>query len=77
MGKPGGYLSVKRVEHGVRPAGEAVGDFEDFVVDLPLDEQRAQASRCMNCGVAFCQSGLAFNGARQATGCPRWDSYTY
>jgi glutamate synthase (NADPH/NADH) small chain len=24
----------------------------------------------MNCGVPFCQSGLAFNGQRRATGCP-------
>ena len=70
MGKPGAYLSIKRVEHGVRPEGEAVLDFDDFVVDLPLEEQRVQASRCMNCGVPFCQSGLAFNGGRRATGCP-------
>jgi glutamate synthase (NADPH/NADH) small chain len=73
MGKPGAYLSVKRKEHGVRSEREAVLDFEDFVVDLSPEEQRAQASRCMNCGVPFCQSGLAFNGGRRATGCPlRW-----
>lgn len=70
MGRPGAYLKVGRHEHGVRPAVEAVRDFDDFVVDLPRDEQCAQASRCMNCGVAFCQSGVAFAGARQATGCP-------
>ena len=70
MGKPGAYLQVGRQEHGVRPAAESVRDFEDFVVDLPADAQREQASRCMNCGVPFCQSGLRFNGARQATGCP-------
>jgi len=70
MGKPGAYLAIERNEHGVRPAVEAVCDFDDFVVDLPRDEQREQASRCMNCGVAFCQSGIAFNGARHATGCP-------
>ena len=70
MGKPGAYLSVGRLEHGVRRAGEAVLDFEDFVVDLSLEAQRAQASRCMNCGVPFCQSGLAFNGGKRATGCP-------
>ena len=70
MGKPGAYLQIGRQEHGVRPAGESVRDFEDFVVDLPADVQREQASRCMNCGVPFCQSGLHFKGARQATGCP-------
>ena len=70
MGKPGAYLQIGRREHGVRPSAESVRDFEDFVVDLPADAQREQASRCMSCGVPFCQSGLRFNGARQATGCP-------
>ena len=70
MGKPGAYLNIGRHEHGVRPTAEAVRDFDDFTCDLPRDEQCAQASRCMNCGVPFCQSGFAFPGARQATGCP-------
>lgn len=70
MGRPGAYLTIERREHGVRPAAEAVRDFDDFVVDLPRDEQSAQASRCMNCGVAFCQSGFAFPGSRRAVGCP-------
>ena len=70
MGEPGAYLNIGRVEHEVRPATEAVADFDDFVIDLPSEAQRAQASRCMNCGVPFCQSGLAFNGSRRATGCP-------
>ena len=70
MGKPGAYLNIRRREHGMRAAAEAVADFEDIVVDLSVDAQREQASRCMNCGVPFCQSGLAFNGGRRATGCP-------
>ena len=70
MGLPGAYLTIARREHGVRPAIEAVRDYDDVVVDLPAEEQRVQASRCMNCGVPFCQSGLRFGGARQATGCP-------
>ena len=63
-------MHTRRQDHGVRPANEAVCDFDDIVIDLAIDEQRCQASRCMNCGVPFCQSGLPFNGARQATGCP-------
>ena len=63
-------MNVARCEHGMRPAVDAVADFDDITVDLLPEEQRAQASRCMNCGVPFCQSGLRFNGARQATGCP-------
>ncbi|MBE6470741.1 MAG: glutamate synthase subunit beta [Coriobacteriaceae bacterium] len=70
MGKPGAFLQYGRVAHRERPASEAVGDFDDIVVVLTPGEQCVQASRCMNCGVPFCQSGLQFNGARQATGCP-------
>ena len=70
MGKPGAYLSVNRCDHGVRSASNAVADFDDIVVDLPVEAQRVQASRCMNCGVPFCQSGLAFGGAKRQTGCP-------
>lgn len=70
MGLVGGYLTIDRREHGVREAAESVRDFEDIVVDLPMGEQSEQASRCMNCGVPFCQSGLRFAGSRQVTGCP-------
>ena len=70
MGKPGAFLQIERHEHDVRPVAETVRDFDDFVIDLPSEEQREQASRCMNCGVPFCQSGIAFNDARHATGCP-------
>ena len=70
MGKAGAYLQIGRQDHGVRPAAESLRDYEDFVIDLPTETQREQASRCMNCGVPFCQSGLRFNGTRQATGCP-------
>lgn len=69
MGKPGAYLAIDRKEHGMRPAKEALKDFGDL--SLPLDEeaQKAQASRCMYCGVAFCQTGMAFGRAR-TSGCP-------
>ena len=70
MGVTGAYLEIERREHAVRPNAHVVGDFEDFVIDLTDGEQRGQASRCMNCGVPFCQSGLAFNGQKRATGCP-------
>ena len=70
VGKPGAYLNITRQEHGIRCAQEAVADYNSFVIDLPFEVRQKQASRCMNCGVPFCQSGMCFNGARQATGCP-------
>ena len=70
MGRTGAYLQVARKEHGVRSADEAVADYEEFTVPLSADEQREQASRCMNCGVAFCQSGGLFDDIAAMTGCP-------
>jgi glutamate synthase (NADPH/NADH) small chain len=70
MGKPGAYLNLDRVDHGVRASADAVADFDEFVVPLPLEAQEAQASRCMACGVAFCQTGMVFSGERRPTGCP-------
>ncbi len=69
MGKPGAYLEVARREHDVRNATDSVVDYEEIARVLPRDEQRRQASRCMYCGVAFCQAGLSFGGTRP-TGCP-------
>lgn len=69
MGRPGAYLDVARRAHGTRSASDSVADYEEIALPLGSDEQREQASRCMYCGVAFCQSGMSF-GQSRPTGCP-------
>lgn len=69
MGKPGAFLEHGRVAHGLRPVAERTRDFDELYVNLSEDEQRVQASRCMACGVAFCQFGASFGKARPS-GCP-------
>jgi glutamate synthase (NADPH/NADH) small chain len=69
MGKPGAYLKVDRREHAMRDALESLGDFGELALPLAEGEQREQASRCMYCGVAFCQVGMSFGTARPS-GCP-------
>lgn len=69
MGKPGAYLDHVRVEHSIRPIEESIRDFNEFAIPLSEDDQRVQASRCMECGVAFCQTGISFGRAR-TSGCP-------
>lgn len=82
MGKPGAYLQIERCEHGMRNVQEFVGDFGELARPLGTEEQRAQASRCMYCGVAFCQAGVSFGGARPS-GCPlhnlipEWNDLVY
>ena len=69
MGRPGAYLEVPRREHGMRNVADSVADYEEIACALSREEQRRQASRCMYCGVAFCQAGMSF-GAARPTGCP-------
>lgn len=54
MGDPRGFLKVSRVESGYRPVEERLQDFEEVEQRLPDDQRQLQASRCMDCGVAFC-----------------------
>ena len=82
MGKPGAYLEVARREHGMRDVRESLGDFLELARPLCGDDQREQASRCMYCGVAFCQAGVSFGNARPS-GCPlhnlipEWNDLVY
>ena len=82
MGKPGAYLTVSRQEHATRAPSEAVHDYHELALPLTAEAQQAQASRCMYCGVAFCQVGASFGGARPS-GCPlhnlipEWNDLVY
>lgn len=82
MGKAGAYLEHDRVTHGERPLVQALRDFGEFAQPLDEEQQRIQASRCMMCGVAFCQAGFGFGHARPS-GCslhnliPEWNDLVY
>ncbi len=69
MGKPGAFLTYDRVAHELRPVSERIRDFGELYREPGEDERRRQASRCMMCGVAFCQAGVSFGRAR-VSGCP-------
>ena len=82
MGKPGAFLDIDRAAHELRPVAERSRDFDPLYVELDDDARRAQASRCMMCGVAFCQMGASFGHARPS-GCPlhnlipEWNELVY
>ena len=68
MGKPTGFLEYARKENvATSPMNRAAG-FAEFHAQLPQEERRTQASRCMACGVPMCQSALQLKG--MVTGCP-------
>jgi glutamate synthase (NADPH/NADH) small chain len=54
MGHPRGFLEIERAKAQERAPAERVSDYAEFVVEPPEGELRAQASRCMDCGIPFC-----------------------
>ncbi len=56
MGKATGFPEYPRVENPYRSVDTRLTDFDDLHVPQPEETRRCQASRCMNCGVPFCQS---------------------
>lgn len=61
MGKPTGFLEIERHDRGYAPVEERLKHWHEFVVPLPRDELRQQASRCMSCGIPFCHQGCPVN----------------
>ena len=58
MGTITGFMEYSRKENPFRDAAERLSDYGDLHVPQPAEERICQASRCMNCGVPFCQSGF-------------------
>ena len=57
MGNPTGFLEISRVPFERRPVDERIHDWKEVYRDFPEDKLKAQASRCMDCGVPFCHQG--------------------
>ena len=68
MGKPTGFMEFKRLNKDEISVETRINNFNDFHISFDLKTQREQASRCMNCGVPFCQSAMKVNGRN--VGCP-------
>ncbi len=68
MGKPTGFLDYEREETRAYSVQERIKNFNEFHESLSPEERRAQAARCMECGVPFCQSGMNIGG--MISGCP-------
>lgn len=81
MGKPTGFLEFERNETTAYSVQERIKNFNEFHESLSPEERRAQAARCMECGVPFCQSGMNIGG--MISGCPlnnlipEWNDFIY
>lgn len=56
MADPKGFLKFKREGPKRRPVEVRIKDWKEFYEPLSEDVLRAQGSRCMDCGIPFCQS---------------------
>src|SRR5271166_972685 len=72
MGDPKGFLRVERVEEDERPIEERVKDWHELVLPANSAEVRAQASRCMECGIPFCHQGCPLGNL-----IPEWNDLVY
>jgi glutamate synthase (NADPH/NADH) small chain len=72
MGDPKGFLKVAREEEDDRPIEERVQDWQELVVPAADQQVRAQASRCMDCGIPFCHQGCPLGNL-----IPEWNDLVY
>ena len=72
MGKPTGFLEVERVDRGYDKPAARKKNWKEFVKPLPEPMLRAQAMRCMDCGIPFCHNGCPVNNL-----IPDWNNLVY
>jgi len=72
MGKVTGFLELARVAEVALPVEERVRSYREFILTLKDGEASAQAARCMDCGIPFCQSGCPVNNI-----IPDWNDLVY
>ncbi|WP_283803709.1 glutamate synthase subunit beta [Campylobacter jejuni] len=68
MGNARGFLDFKRVDFKKTAPKERVLNYKEFTIPLDKKEQEIQGGRCMDCGVAFCHTGVMSEG--KDVGCP-------
>ena len=57
MGKLAGFLEYKRKDESLISVEKRKKNYKEFTIPLEKKALRNQASRCMDCGIPFCQSG--------------------
>ena len=54
MGNPKAFMTIPRQEAGYRPVHDRIADYGEVEQTLNRSDRMLQASRCMDCGVPFC-----------------------
>ncbi|MDO8444978.1 MAG: glutamate synthase subunit beta [Deltaproteobacteria bacterium] len=72
MGKITGFMEYDRETPQRRPVAERTCDWKELYAEFPEDKLKAQAARCMDCGVPFCHSGCPLGNL-----VPFWNDMIY
>jgi glutamate synthase (NADPH/NADH) small chain len=72
VGKATGFLELNRQDRIYADANERLKHYKEFVVPLPEEKLKAQASRCMDCGIPYCHNGCPVNNQ-----IPDWNDLVY
>ena len=72
MGKPTGFLEIKREVPARRAIAERINDWHDVYQEFPDQKVSMQGARCMDCGVPFCHTGCPLNNV-----IPHWNDLVY
>lgn len=70
MGRVTGFLEHGRVETPHRPVEERIRDWREVQLDPSPEQVRKQASRCMDCGIPFCNNGCPLGNV-----IPDWNDF--
>ncbi|MBX3728797.1 MAG: glutamate synthase subunit beta [Candidatus Sumerlaeia bacterium] len=57
MGNPTAFMEIPRETPPTRPVEERLHDWNEVYREFPEPKRRQQASRCMDCGIPFCNQG--------------------
>jgi len=72
MGKPTGFIEIKRKKHPTRPVEERIHDWREVYRPYPNADLQDQGARCMDCGIPFCHQGCPLGNL-----IPDWNDLVY
>jgi glutamate synthase (NADPH/NADH) small chain len=72
MGETTGFLKWQRETPTRRPVASRILDWQEVYLPFAADKLKAQAGRCMDCGIPFCNSGCPLGNL-----IPDWNDLVY
>jgi glutamate synthase (NADPH) small chain len=72
VGKPTGFIEIRRSKPHARPIEVRVRDWQEVYLAESEADMRQQGARCMDCGIPFCHQGCPLGNL-----IPEWNDLVY